>query len=102
MAAPCRHGAAHAQAPGIFVRVWLALDHQHPGDLPPFREFPMTRLAGARASRPLVTLLAGARLAIAVLALLVAPARAAETNPFFAGKTVRILVGFSAGGGYDL
>ena len=30
------------------------------------------------------------------------PARAAEATPFFAGKTLRILVGFSAGGGYDL
>lgn len=28
--------------------------------------------------------------------------KAAETTPFYAGKTLRILVGFSAGGGYDL
>jgi tripartite-type tricarboxylate transporter receptor subunit TctC len=40
--------------------------------------------------------------AIAVLALLASPARAAETTPFFAGKTVRIVVGFSPGGGYDV
>ena len=33
--------------------------------------------------------------------MLAAPARAADTSPF-AGKTVRILVGFSAGGGYDI
>jgi hypothetical protein len=33
---------------------------------------------------------------------LAAPARAADGSPFFAGKTVRILVGFSAGGGYDI
>jgi tripartite-type tricarboxylate transporter receptor subunit TctC len=30
------------------------------------------------------------------------PACAAEATPFFAGKTLRILVGFSPGGGYDL
>jgi len=29
-------------------------------------------------------------------------ARAAEVAPFFAGKTLRVLVGFSPGGGYDL
>jgi tripartite-type tricarboxylate transporter receptor subunit TctC len=41
--------------------------------------------------------------ALLVLAtLLAAPAGAADGSPFFAGKTVRILVGFSAGGGYDL
>ena len=31
-----------------------------------------------------------------------APAGAQDTNLFFAGKTVRIVVGFSAGGGYDI
>src|ERR1700674_4903469 len=41
-------------------------------------------------------------LTIAVTVTLAAPAGAAETSPFFAGKTVRILVGFSPGGGYDL
>jgi tripartite-type tricarboxylate transporter receptor subunit TctC len=30
------------------------------------------------------------------------PANAAETAPYFAGKTLRILVGFGPGGGYDL
>ena len=34
--------------------------------------------------------------------MLAAPARAAESGAFFADKTVRILVGFSAGGGYDV
>jgi len=29
-------------------------------------------------------------------------ARAADVTPFFAGKTLRVLVGFSPGGGYDL
>jgi tripartite-type tricarboxylate transporter receptor subunit TctC len=43
-----------------------------------------------------------AALAIAALALLASPARAAETTPFFTGKTVRIVVGFSPGGGYDV
>src|SRR5580698_9476446 len=43
-----------------------------------------------------------AALAVAALTLFAAPARAAETGAFFAGKTVRILVGFSPGGGYDL
>jgi tripartite-type tricarboxylate transporter receptor subunit TctC len=33
---------------------------------------------------------------------LATPARAADTSSFFAGKTVRILVGFSPGGGYDV
>jgi tripartite-type tricarboxylate transporter receptor subunit TctC len=28
--------------------------------------------------------------------------RAADVAPFFAGKTLRVLVGFSPGGGYDL
>jgi tripartite-type tricarboxylate transporter receptor subunit TctC len=71
---------------------------------------------GPRASRPLLfrlrTVGAGetpaipGALAAAVVAtaafLAAAPARAAETSPFFAGKTVRIVVGFSPGGGYDL
>ncbi len=42
-----------------------------------------------------------APLALAVAAALATPAGAAET-PFFAGKTVRILVGFGPGGGYDV
>ena len=44
------------------------------------------------------------RVALAFVAAtaLAAPARAADTSAFFAGKTVRILVGFSAGGGYDV
>jgi tripartite-type tricarboxylate transporter receptor subunit TctC len=42
-----------------------------------------------------------APLALALAAALATPACAAET-PFFAGKTVRILVGFSPGGGYDV
>src|SRR5262249_37381389 len=29
-------------------------------------------------------------------------AHAADVTPFFAGKTLRVLVGFSPGGGYDL
>jgi len=41
-------------------------------------------------------------LAIAAAMTMAAPTNAAETNAFFAGKTVRILVGFSAGGGYDV
>jgi len=41
-------------------------------------------------------------LAVAAAVTLAAPAGAAETIPFFAGKTMRILVGFSAGGGYDV
>jgi tripartite-type tricarboxylate transporter receptor subunit TctC len=71
---------------------------------------------GPRASRPLLFRLRKTRagetpaipaaLAAALVAtaafLAAAPARAAESNPFFAGKTVRILVGFSPGGGYDL
>jgi tripartite-type tricarboxylate transporter receptor subunit TctC len=76
----------------------------------------MTRfawLAGPRASRPPLRLrkaragetpaVPGVLAAIALaLTFLAAPARAAETTPFFAGKTVRIIVGFSPGGGYDL
>src|SRR5215831_1505156 len=47
------------------------------------------------------------RILIAVLALaatttLAARASAQDTSSFFAGKTVRIVVGFSAGGGYDI
>src|ERR1700686_3690759 len=69
---------------------------------------------GPRASRPHLAFLprAGetpavpgvrlAALAIAAFSLLASPARAAETVPFFAGKTVRIIVGFSPGGGYDV
>jgi tripartite-type tricarboxylate transporter receptor subunit TctC len=48
-----------------------------------------------------------ARAALAVVALLsVLPlalrARADPVADFYAGKTLRVLVGFSAGGGYDL
>ena len=39
--------------------------------------------------------------ALAVAAALATPACAAET-PYFAGKTLRILVGFGPGGGYDV
>jgi tripartite-type tricarboxylate transporter receptor subunit TctC len=46
------------------------------------------------------------RMFIAALAtaatVIPAPAEAQDTNSFFAGKTVRIVVGFSAGGGYDI
>src|SRR5271157_2783290 len=41
--------------------------------------------------------------AAAVCAALAAPAGAAETaDAFYAGKTIRVLVGFATGGGYDL
>src|SRR6202011_5916615 len=40
--------------------------------------------------------------AAAIALLFAAPASAAETTSFYAGKTVRILVGFSPGGGYDV
>lgn len=43
----------------------------------------------------------GAFIVAAAMAVAV-PANAADTSLFFAGKTVRILVGFSAGGGYDI
>ena len=43
------------------------------------------------------------RAALAVAALLLAlPAHAEPVADFYAGKTLRVLVGFSAGGGYDL
>jgi tripartite-type tricarboxylate transporter receptor subunit TctC len=67
---------------------------------------------GPRASRPPLSLFAlieraggtpALRIVAAAIALLfAAPASAAETTPFYAGKTVRILVGFSPGGGYDV
>ncbi len=65
---------------------------------------------GPRASRPPLTFLPRAggtpalriALALTALTLLASPARAAETAPFFAGKTVRIVVGFTPGGGYDV
>src|ERR1700692_858117 len=42
-------------------------------------------------------------LGVAAAMTLAAPLRAAESPPpFYAGKTVRILVGFGPGGGYDL
>ena len=40
--------------------------------------------------------------AAAVCVALAAPAGAADTEPFYAGKTIRVLVGFGPGGGYDL
>src|SRR5689334_10872403 len=44
-----------------------------------------------------------AALAIAALSMGVArPATAQDTAAFYRGKTVRIVVGFSAGGGYDI
>ena len=44
------------------------------------------------------------RLATAVLAtvLLVAPTRADEVADFYKGKTIQVVVGYGAGGGYDL
>jgi tripartite-type tricarboxylate transporter receptor subunit TctC len=62
---------------------------------------PLTRSRGASAgrTRAVQSVLIITALAVASLAF---PARAAETTPFFAGKTVRIIVGFSPGGGYDV
>jgi tripartite-type tricarboxylate transporter receptor subunit TctC len=34
--------------------------------------------------------------------LVAVPVGAVESPPFFAGKTLRVVVGFSPGGGYDL
>lgn len=39
--------------------------------------------------------------AIAIAATIIAPPAVAEDN-FYAGKTIQLLIGFSAGGGYDL
>jgi tripartite-type tricarboxylate transporter receptor subunit TctC len=39
---------------------------------------------------------------LAVVMTLATPVSATDASSFFAGKTVRILVGFSAGGGYDI
>ena len=39
---------------------------------------------------------------IAAALMLCAPVRAEPVEDFYRGKTVNILVGFSAGGGYDL
>src|SRR5258708_2967515 len=68
---------------------------------PPLTLFPRpeSRIASGPPALPRMLM---AALAIAATVTLAATARAAETIPFFAGKTVRILVGFSAGGGYDL
>jgi len=38
---------------------------------------------------------------LALLALMAAPALAGAEAPFYEGKTIRIIVGYSAGGGYD-
>ena len=43
-----------------------------------------------------------AAFALATTPMLATHVGAQETSPFFAGKTVRIVVGFSAGGGYDI
>jgi tripartite-type tricarboxylate transporter receptor subunit TctC len=46
---------------------------------------------------------AGAGFLIALLALLIAmPVRAVAQEPFYNGKTVTLVVGYSAGGGYDI
>jgi tripartite-type tricarboxylate transporter receptor subunit TctC len=60
----------------------------------PFWNFPFGRPGPARSEV----------LALAIVAAaLVAPAHAAESSTsFYAGKTLRILVGFGPGGGYDL
>src|SRR5436190_6944529 len=40
--------------------------------------------------------------ALAVVVLLTAPAAAQDAASFFRGKTVRVVVGFTPGGGYDV
>jgi tripartite-type tricarboxylate transporter receptor subunit TctC len=40
--------------------------------------------------------------ALTAVCVFAAPAGAADTDPFYAGKTIRVLVGFGPGGGYDL
>jgi tripartite-type tricarboxylate transporter receptor subunit TctC len=58
---------------------------------------------GRAAIRTAMATAAAMLVAAAALAIGTAPMRAAESNPpFYAGKTVRIVVGFGPGGGYDL
>src|SRR5262249_19773880 len=56
-------------------------------------------IAGARPARQCILI---AAFVLATSTMLVARAGAQDTSSFFAGKTVRIVVGFSAGGGYDI
>jgi tripartite-type tricarboxylate transporter receptor subunit TctC len=44
----------------------------------------------------------GAPFVLAAAAAASAPALAAENPAFYAGKTMRVLVGFGPGGGYDI
>lgn len=53
------------------------------------------------ASSVLVWRLCGIAAAIAIGTTLIAPIAAAQEN-FYSGKTIQVLIGFSAGGGYDL
>ena len=43
-----------------------------------------------------------AALVIVALAVLAAPAHAQSPEDFYRGRTINLVVGFSAGGGYDL
>jgi tripartite-type tricarboxylate transporter receptor subunit TctC len=45
---------------------------------------------------------AAAYAAFTAVCVFAAPAGAADPDPFYAGKTIRVLVGFGPGGGYDL
>src|SRR5215831_6009998 len=56
-------------------------------------------IAGATATLRSILI---AACALAATTMLVACARAQDAGSFFAGKTVRIVVGFSPGGGYDI
>jgi len=56
----------------------------------------------ARATRPAHWLVAGALTAFAALGATQAMAQAESVEEFYSGRTVKIVVGFSPGGGYDL
>jgi tripartite-type tricarboxylate transporter receptor subunit TctC len=65
----------------------------------------LTRLQaglGATGGRPTPRSMLIAAFALATTMTLAARAGALDTSSFFSGKTVRIVVGFSAGGGYDI
>ena len=62
----------------------------------------MPRLASRGSSRLLAARLRACLALLAVPLALTSPARAQDPANFYQGKTVRIIVGFSAGGGYDV
>src|SRR5262245_43391314 len=83
----------------ISLRLWLPFTDRNPLKFKLFSGG-RWREAPGYGERPMKEVIAA--FALATTPMLATHVGAQETSPFFAGKTVRIVVGFSAGGGYDI